>query len=451
MSDSFRSILQLPAKATTPSNVNLLLVTDSTESIKAIADTLDGANIEFTYDIMALARPNEDLSQQKYNAVVYDHFSTGGNDINHCLVEKIQWWCHFYSHIPLILITDRLGDEQAVSLIQSGVNGYVLRHDLSQLPQILEKTLFDFFSKQTIAIQQQQSIKRLETEKQSWSEQEKIKEEHILNLEQSIKRLETEKQSWSEQEKIKEEHILNLEQSIKQLKTEKQSWLEQEKIKEEHISHLSHELKSPISSILGFARMLKEQYYGPLNQKQLQYAGGIVSSGEHLLALVKNYLDLVKIDANKQTLDLEKLAVGEICQAAVFIVEEKAKGKGLELILDLGKEIDFCIGDSLRLKQVLINLLTNAIKFTDRGSITLKVNLQQDLLYFAVIDTGTGISAKNINKLFTPFPQITSHHESTGLGLTLSRKLAQLHGGDITVTSELGKGSCFTLSIPQYQ
>ncbi|MGD1920110.1 MAG: ATP-binding protein [Pleurocapsa sp.] len=109
------------------------------------------------------------------------------------------------------------------------------------------------------------------------------------------------------------------------------------------------------------------------------------------------------------------------------------------------------MADSLRLKQVLINLLSNAIKFTDCGSITLRVTLKQGLIYFAVIDTGMGISAKIITKLFKPFPQITSHHESTGLGLALSRKLAQLHGGDITVTSELNKGSCFTLSIPQYQ
>ena len=423
MSDSFGSILQLPVKANILSNVNLLLVTDSTENTKVVEDTLHRANIEFTYDIMALNHPNKNLSQQKYSAVIYDHSSIAGDSINRFLAEKIQWWCHFYSHIPLILIVDDLNDSQVIDLIQLGVDGYVLRQNLDQLPQILQKALLNFVGEQTIAIQQKQKIEQLEIEKQSWLEQERIKKEHILNLEARIK----------------------------QLEIEKQSWLGQEKTKQEHISHLNHELRSPISSILGFARMLKEEYYGPLNKKQLQYAAGILSSGEHLLALVKNYLDIIKIDANKQTLDLEKLAVGEICQAAIFIVEEKAKGKGLELILDLKENIDFCIGDSLRLKQILINLLSNAIKFTDRGSITLRVTMEKDLLHFAVIDTGTGISAKNITKLFKPFPQITSHHESTGLGLALSRKLAQLHGGDITVTSELGKGSCFTLSIPQYQ
>ena len=196
--------------------------------------------------------------------------------------------------------------------------------------------------------------------------------------------------------------------------------------------------------------MLKEQYYGPLNEKQLQYTTGILSSGEHLLALVKNYLDIVKIDAHKQNLDLERLAVGEICQASLLIVEEKARNKGLDLIFNLEPNIDFCTADSVRLKQILINLLSNAIKFTDRGSVTLEVKLKQNLLYFSVIDTGTGISEKNMAKLFKPFPQITSHHESTGLGLALSRKLAQLHGGDLTATSELGQGSRFTLCIPQH-
>ena len=422
MSESSGSILQLPLKATALSNVNLLIVTDNTNNINAIAESLSAAEIKFTYDV-ALKQSTEDLLSQKYSAIVYDYCSNLNRHNGFSLIEKIRWWCHLYPHTPLILITDPLGDERAVSLLQSGVNGYILKDNLNQLPNILKKTLFNFVSEQTIVIQQEKKIEQLETERQSWLEQAKINEEHIFNLEKEIN----------------------------QLKTEKQTWVKEGKIKQEHISHLNHELRSPIASIVGFARMLKEEYYGPLNEKQLQYAGGILSSGEHLLALVKNYLDLVKINANKQKLEIEKLAVSEVCQAAVFIVKDKAEGKGLEITLDLDENIDFCTADSLRLKQVLINLLSNAIKFTDRGSITLKVRLKKGILYFSVIDTGMGISKKNIAKLFEPFPQITSHHESTGLGLALSRKLARLHGGDITVTSELGKGSCFTLSIPQYQ
>ncbi|MDJ0590668.1 MAG: hybrid sensor histidine kinase/response regulator [Pleurocapsa sp. MO_226.B13] len=401
MSDSSGSILQLQPKVTALSNVNLLIVTDNTNDFQAIASTLYAADLNFTYDLISTEQIGEIDSSKKYNAILYDYVQTKKSEPVSSLIEKLQWWCHLYPNTPLILITDALGDEQAVNLVQSGVDGYVLRHKLYLLPNILQTTLFNFFSNQTIIAQQQDLI-----------------------LEQKEK--------------------------IEQLKAEKQTWLAQEKANQEHISHLSHELRSPISSILGFARMLKEQYYGPLNAKQLQYTKGILSSGEHLLALVKNYLDIVKIDACKQTLDLERLAVEEICQAALFIVEEKAKQKGLELVFDPGNNLDFCTADSVRLKQILINLLSNAIKFTDRGSVTLKVELENDWLYFTVIDTGVGISRENMTKLFKPFPQITSHHESTGLGLALSRKLARLHGGDISVTSELGKGSRFTLCLPQH-
>ena len=115
----------------------------------------------------------------------------------------------------------------------------------------------------------------------------------------------------------------------------------------------------------------------------------------------------------------------------------------------LAEDIDFCTADSRCLRQILLNLLSNAVKFTESGKITLQVQQDEEFLNFAVIDTGTGISPANILKLFKPFPQISNHQESTGLGLALSRKLARLHGGDIVVTSELGTGSCFTLSIPR--
>lgn len=402
MYDSSGSILQLPLKTTALSNVNLLIVTDNQKSLQAISTSLNSGNVEFTYDLYKVDSSLENLESPKYSAIIYDLSPLTDCKNIQPSIKKIRWIRHSYTGIPLILITDVLGDEEAVRLVQSGVNGYLLRNNLGHLPDTLQKTLFDFASKQAIATQQEELIR---------------------------------KQS----------------EKIEQLEREKQSWLNGEKTKQDRISHLNHELRSPISSIVGFARMLKEQYYGPLNPKQLQYVSGILSSAEHLLALVKNYLDIVKIDANKQKLDLEKLAVEEICQAVIFIVVEKAKAKSLELVLDLDGSIDFCVADSLRLKQILINLLSNAIKFTDRGTITLEVKLKQNLIHFSVIDTGMGISPENITKLFKPFPQITSHQDSTGLGLALSRKLAQLHGGDITVTSELDKGSCFTLTIPQYQ
>lgn len=401
MSNSSGSILQLPPKATALSNVNLLIVTGNTNHTSEIFASLQAADIEFTYELIDTIELTEDYPQTKYSTIIYDHAIKDHRHQRQLLQENLQWLSHLYPQTPVILITDVLGDEQAASLMQSGVDGYLLRQNLVKLPAILQQTWFAFVSKQAIATQQQDLIQQ-----------------------QAAK--------------------------IEQLEQEKQTWLKQEQAKQEHISHLNHELRNPLASIIGFARMLKEKYYGDLNDKQLQYVSGILSSGEHLLALVNNYLAIVKIEAKKQTLDLEKVAVGEVCQAAMFILEATAKQKGLKLILDIKPKIDFCTADSVKLKQILINLLSNAVKFTDVGSVTLRVRLQKDLLHFTVIDTGVGISAKNIEKLFKPFPQITSHYESTGLGLALSRKLARLHGGDITVTSKLGKGSCFDCYIPQH-
>ncbi|MBE9045508.1 HAMP domain-containing histidine kinase [Pleurocapsales cyanobacterium LEGE 10410] len=380
--------------------VNLLIVADRTTDIEAIAASLDTVEIDYTYDLVIEERLAE-LPQGKYGAILYNYAPSGEHTIN-SLIEKLQYWYHLYPHAPLILVTEPLGDEQAVKLIQSGISSYVLKHKLHRLPKILAETLFNFASHQAIATQQEELIKQQQ-------------------------------------------------QKIQQLEAQKQSWQEGEQAQQEHISHLVHELRNPISAIIGFAGMLKEQYYGSLNPKQMQYASLLHSSGEHLLALVKNYLEIAKIDANKQSLDLERIAVVEICQAAIYIVTNRAEKKGLELNYELEGNIDFCTADSLRIKQILINLLSNAIKFTNQGSVTLQVTLRDGQLYFAVTDTGVGISEENIAKLFKPFPQISNHHDSTGLGLTLSKKLAQLHGGDITITSELGKGSCFTLRIPQHQ
>lgn len=402
MLESSGSILQLQSRATALSKVNLLIISDRTDNFKAIANSLHAANINFTSDLIDTQHLSEKLPQSNYSAILYDYIQIPDQNSDRALIGKLQWWCHIHPNTPLILITDTLGDERAVKLIQSGVSAYILRHKLERLPNTLEKTLYNFASQRAIIKQQQNLIEQQQ-------------------------------------------------QKIRHLEAQQPSWHEQEQARQEHIAHLVHEFRSPIAAIIGFARALKEQYYGKLNDKQKEYAGFLVDSGEHLLALVKNYLEITKIDANKQTLDLERIAVVEICQASILTVAEKAKIKGLKLDFELDDKIDFCVADSIRLKQILINLLSNAIKFTDRGSVILKVSLHDDYLHFAVIDTGTGISKENMSKLFQPFPQITNHHENTGLGLTLSKKLAQLHDGDIMVTSELDKGSCFTLTIPQYQ
>lgn len=227
--------------------------------------------------------------------------------------------------------------------------------------------------------------------------------------------------------------------------------------KSEHFSMMSHDLRTPLTGIVGFARMLLDRIYGDLNPKQMEYISAIASSSEHLLELINDLLDLARIEANREELYLEKLSIEEVCLASVSIVKQLATSKTLELKLEIASDLTTCMADQRRVKQILVNLLSNAIKFTESGSVILKVYQTEDflecsVLQFSVIDTGIGIADKDIEKLFQPFSQIKNplqrNYKGTGLGLALSKKLAQLHGGDLSVTSQLGKGSCFTFHLP---
>jgi signal transduction histidine kinase len=249
-----------------------------------------------------------------------------------------------------------------------------------------------------------------------------------------------------------QQRLQKLQQCTQELAEEKQRSEAVNQAKTEFLSHIHHELRTPLTGILGFSRLLKDELYGSLNPKQKQYVSAIATSGEHLLALVNDFLDMSKIEANREELYWETIPAEEVCLGAITMLQSRAAQQGLELRLEVAQNVDFCRGDQRRLKQILVNLLSNALKFTEAGSVTLQVKRQENMLEFSVIDTGIGIKKEDYQKLFQPFQQIQNHlsrkHKGTGLGLTLSRKLAQLHGGDITFASEEGKGSCFTLHLP---
>ncbi|WNN90714.1 GAF domain-containing sensor histidine kinase [Gloeocapsopsis dulcis] len=221
--------------------------------------------------------------------------------------------------------------------------------------------------------------------------------------------------------------------------------------KSEFLSNMSHELRTPLTGILGFSSILVEEVFGTLNAKQKQYITGIHTCGKHLLELINDLLDLTKIEAGKEELILEKLQVLEVCQYCLALFAENQSAE-LQLKFVIAPDVSTCIADQRRLKQILVNLLSNAFKFTKVGSITLKVEQTEAVILFSVIDTGIGISPADQEILFQPFQQLDSgldrKYEGTGLGLALSRKLARLHGGDITVQSQRGNGSCFTVILP---
>ncbi len=221
---------------------------------------------------------------------------------------------------------------------------------------------------------------------------------------------------------------------------------------QEFFAIMSHEIRGPLANILGFARMLRACHYGPLNDRQLSYANALYNCSEYLLSLLNNLLDLSKIEANREELHLEIIPIEGICRASLELVAGKAQEQGIELGLTIAPDLPACWADRMRLQQILVNLLSNAVKFTREGSVNLQVSSDEREIRFSVADTGVGIADADLPSLFQPFQQIratrTLDDPGTGLGLTLSLKLAQLHGGDITVVSEPQQGSCFTFHLP---
>lgn len=234
------------------------------------------------------------------------------------------------------------------------------------------------------------------------------------------------------------------------LQAENHTLIQTSKLKSEFLANTSHEIRTPLSSILGFTHLLREQGYDATNLRHQDYLKIILSSGQHLLALINDILDLSKIEANQLDLQREITEVKPVCEIALKLVQEKASDKRLALKLDVAPDITTIIADPLRLKQMLFNLLSNALKFTARGSVGLTVRSSDGYMQFTVWDTGIGISDEQQQLLFRPYAQLTNANrgEGTGLGLALTQKLAELHGGWVQAESVLGQGSRFTIALP---
>ncbi|NTW97498.1 MAG: response regulator, partial [Oscillochloris sp.] len=227
--------------------------------------------------------------------------------------------------------------------------------------------------------------------------------------------------------------------------------------KDEFLANMSHELRTPLNAILALSETLQEQITGPLNERQMTSLYHIESSGRHLLALINDILDISKVEAGRLELQMDIVEVAEVCQASLVFVKELALKKSVKVGLQLNDPMAEMEVDSRRLKQMLVNLLSNAVKFTpNNGQVRLevKVDAAAEVIDFRVRDTGIGMAPEDIVRLFQPFLQLDSslsrNHEGTGLGLALVRRLAELHGGSVTVESTPGQGSCFTITLPYH-
>lgn len=223
--------------------------------------------------------------------------------------------------------------------------------------------------------------------------------------------------------------------------------------KSEFLANMSHELRTPLNAIIGFSEVLLEKMFGELNEKQEEYLHDILSSGQHLLALINDILDLSKVEAGKMELEPAVFNLRELLEGSLVMVKERALAHGLTLSLDIAKEIDTFVGDERKVKQILFNLLSNAVKFTpDRCKVSVSATKANGAVQVVVRDTGIGIAAEDQQQIFEAFQQVgkgtVGKAEGTGLGLALTKKFIELHGGRIWVESNLGKGSAFTFTLP---
>ncbi|HEX7971758.1 MAG TPA: HAMP domain-containing sensor histidine kinase [Thiobacillus sp.] len=222
--------------------------------------------------------------------------------------------------------------------------------------------------------------------------------------------------------------------------------------KSQFLANMSHEFRTPLNAIIGFTEVLQDHIPGPLNADQMEYLGDVNHAGQLLLRLINDVLDLAKVEAGRLELFYESFPIAQTIREAATALRGAAEKKGLTIQLNLPPDLGLISADQIRLKQVLFNLLSNAVKFTDRGGVNVSAAIEDGQLHIAIADTGIGIKPEDMQKIFVEFSQVdASHarrHEGTGLGLALSRRLVETHGGRIWLESQFGTGSVFHVLLP---
>ncbi len=269
-----------------------------------------------------------------------------------------------------------------------------------------------------------------------------------------------------EAERSRDEHALRdaisrlqgsqaqLSELARKYETEKLRAVEANRAKSEFLANMSHELRTPLNAIIGFSEIMSQELFGPIGGAHYKgYVNDILSSGQHLLALINDVLDMSKIEAGKMLLYREPLEVGPLVEDALPLVRNRAETSGLMLISDIGEDLPEVEADARALKQILLNLLSNAVKFTPAGGrVTVRARAEDGGVRLSVEDTGIGIDPDDLPRLAAPFEQVESQHskttQGTGLGLALSKAFVELHGSNLTIESRPGQGTRVSFLLP---
>ncbi|HET9848779.1 MAG TPA: response regulator [Candidatus Dormibacteraeota bacterium] len=321
-----------------------------------------------------------------------------------------------YPESVVVMMTAYGSEQVAAEALRGGADDYIAKPiDLQRLRELLERNL----EKQRLRAERQSLVARL-----------KDSNRYLMRQHAALRRA--------------DEEILQVNRQLEQ----------SNRYKSEFLANMSHELRTPLNAILGFSEILLDLTMNLTTGERTEFLRNIHSSGQHLLGLINDILDLAKIEAGKMELHTEELQVAEVLQEVTAILEPMARQQGLRLTTIGATEAGVIMADRSKVKQVLYNLLSNAVKFTPApGHITLTVKDSDEQLTIAVRDTGIGIKPEDLPKLFREFEQIdgsyTRRYQGTGLGLALCRRFVQMHGGRIWAESQFGKGSIFTFTIPR--
>lgn len=259
--------------------------------------------------------------------------------------------------------------------------------------------------------------------------------------------------SRTQAENLASQMTKELTETTRQMKVARDQAVSADSSKTEFLANMSHELRTPLTGVLGMSELLQNQRIGPLNDKQTEYVDQIQESGNHLLELINDLLDLAKIESGDQKMHMAIVSPSRLVADSIGLVRELAVMKGVALVANVDQNIPPITGDALRLKQALVNLLSNAVRFTDSGGrVSIEANEFEGRLDLVVNDTGVGIPDDEYDEIFEPFVQAKSGgaavSQGTGLGLSVTKSIIEMHGGTIDVLSELGVGSRFTISLP---
>ena len=366
-----------------------------------------------------------------------------------------------------ILIVPISNEKNVIGVIELGFLDTIVARDIELLETIspMIATALEISLSRQAALQSLVETQQLNEELQvqheelrsineELDEQSRALEESQVNLENQKAELEQTNYLLLEQTEILDKSNADLKASEEQLAAKAYDLERASKYKSEFLANMSHELRTPLNSSLILAKMLSENLAGNLTEEQISFAETIYSSGNDLLNLINDILDISKVEAGKLDIKIESLSVKKMVDSLKMVFSPLAQQKNLDFTTKLSAESDkYIYSDQQRLQQIIKNILSNAIKFTEKGSVTLEIfNPTPDSISFVVLDTGIGISESDQKKVFNVFTQVDStinrKYAGSGLGLSISRELAKLLGGDITVSSQPNIGSKFTLTIP---